>query len=737
MGTTMKAAKVNVGKAARMLAAAAAVLLLAAGSASAQAATEWQGDTGDWFEPSNWTAGVPTPSIDAWIDNGGTARVALPGAAADELIVGRTLPNASFLEITDGDEVSNRKGYLGYDFGSQGTATVSGSGSKWTNRSYLYVGVGGTGTLNITDGGQVSSEYGYLGYYSGSQGTATVSGSGSKWTNSGNLKVGSCGTGTLSITDGGQVSSYHGYLGGWSGSQGTATVSGSGSKWTNQWDLYVGHYGTGTLTVADGGLVTAKTLYASLDDLLGDGTIEVRGAVLDANLQFDATHRPQPTIAFGTGGALNLNLDGAGDLGAGYKGIGTITITEGIEVASYEGYLGCRSGSQGTATVSGSGSKWTNSAALYVGVNGTGTLSITDGGQLWNTYGFLGCRSGSQGTATVSGSGSKWTNHRHLYVGYYGTGTLNITDGGEVASYSGYLGYDSGSQGTALVTGSGSKWKNGWYLSVGHFGTGTLIITDGGQVAADSVSIKSRSRLAIDVGQGSLLTVGAGTGPISNNGAVRVLAGAAPAGDSTWQPILAGTWDGSGQYQPIGGTWDGASHVFTVSAPVPGMGGSPVALDLSDRQRVLINDSPSGWTLGASFPASADPMPITFTAQPVSGDPLYDLQYQMPEGHEVFGAWQLSAESFTPSEDEPVYLSFDVGLGGLKTSDIALWHYDGSQWAPFETDVFTYDGQYASVLVTGFSAYAVSAVPEPGTLVLLLVAAFAGVLWQWRRGRAK
>ena len=48
----------------------------------------------------------------------------------------------------------------------------------------LYVGRSGSGTLNIEAGGQVSNTTGYLGYDSGSSGTATVTGTGSQWTNS-------------------------------------------------------------------------------------------------------------------------------------------------------------------------------------------------------------------------------------------------------------------------------------------------------------------------------------------------------------------------------------------------------------------------------------------------------------------------------------------------------------------------------------------------------------------------
>ncbi len=319
-------------------------------------------------------------------------------------------------------------------------------------------------------------------------------------------------------------------------------------------------------------------------------------------------------------------------------------------------------------------------------------------------------------------------------MGYEGTGTLSIENGGQISSEDGYLGYMSGSQGTATVNGTGSTWTNPGNLAVGEFfASAVLHVLDGAEVATGSIGINPVSLMTIDVGSGSELVVGGGSGTITNAGTVRLLAGAAPEEGFEEAPITAGTWSGSGKYQPLGGTWDVGSHVFTVSAQVPGIGGSPVALDLSQAQRVLVEDTASAWTLGASFPASADPMPITFTAQPLSGDTLYDLQYQLPEGQQVFGAWELAASGFTPSEDEPVYLSFYVGQDELATDEISLWHYDGTQWTPFETDVFTYDRQYANFLAESFSAYAVSAVPEPGTLLLLLGCLCAALICRRRR----
>ena len=54
--------------------------------------------------------------------------------------------------------------------------------------------------------------------------------------------------------------------------------------------------------MADGGLVTAKTLHASMDNLVGNGTIAVNGAVLDGNLIFDRLHGTTQTMSFGSGG---------------------------------------------------------------------------------------------------------------------------------------------------------------------------------------------------------------------------------------------------------------------------------------------------------------------------------------------------------------------------------------------------------------------------------------------------
>ena len=317
----------------------------------------------------------------------------------------------------------------------------------------------------------------------GASGTATITGIGSTWINIGQLVVGNSGSGTLTIEAGGQVSSGFGSLGEVGNSTGTATVTGAGSKWTNSSVLYVGRTGSGTLTVSDGGEVVTGTLFASLDSLLGNGLITVtEGAVLDANLAFDVAHRNQFGISFGSGGMLTIQSAG-GDLGAGYKHSGSLSITEGVDISSSNGYLGYRIGSTATATVTGANSQWINTDSLYVGRDGNGTLTIEAGGQVSCSIGYLGRYSPySTGVATVTGAGSKWTNIG-LYVGDGGNGTLTVEAGGQVSNITGTLGNGIRSTGSATITGPGSQWINSGELTVGRSGNATLIIEAGGLVS--------------------------------------------------------------------------------------------------------------------------------------------------------------------------------------------------------------------------------------------------------------
>ena len=66
-------------------------------------------------------------------------------------------------------------GFLGYNGGSTGTATVDGAGSTWTNSFNLFVGYLGTGMLTIANGGTVSTASGMqIAAFAGSTGTLNI-----------------------------------------------------------------------------------------------------------------------------------------------------------------------------------------------------------------------------------------------------------------------------------------------------------------------------------------------------------------------------------------------------------------------------------------------------------------------------------------------------------------------------------------------------------------------------------
>ena len=372
-------------------------------------------------------------------------------------------------------------------------------------------------------------------------------------------------------------------------------------------------------------------------------------------------------------------------------------------------------------------------------------FSITNGGIVKSGAACLGYY--GIGVATVKGAGSAWIDSSFLCVGggfsgSSGSGSLAVANGGSVSDTAAFIA-SNGSVGTVVVTGAGSVWNNGGTLSVGdntYRSTATLITIGGGTVTATNVAIGQYSLLAIDIGRGSVLTVGVGAGTLTNDGTVRFLAGAGvPADGSEYSPILAKKWTydyGTPTLvQAIGGTWNGARHTFTASSVTSGTSGSGVSLNLATVQRALVNDnSPGGtnWQVGASFVAAGSTRNIVFTATAMDITLLDILRSQLPAREPVLDGWNFSTANYAVSSTNPVYLSFNVGPG-YSSDDLAVWHYDGNGWTSFSPMDLTYDGTYASFTATSFSGYAmVGVVPEPGTVVLLVVG-LLGVLIRVRR----
>ena len=428
------------------------------------------------------------------VDTGGT------WDNSDDLYVG--YGGSGTLNITGGGSVTNHYGYIGHENTSIGNVvTVDGSESMWDNSGFIYVGYGGSGTLNITGGGSVESNESFIGHESTSIGNVvTVDGTNSTWYNGGQLVIGYEGSGTLNITGGGQVTThYYPVIGSFASSTGNVvTVSGAGSMWVNEWSsMTIGDAGSGTLNISDGGVVVSPYIY------IGTG-IDSTGTVVTVD-------------------GTNSRLDSRGTLDVGRSGTATLNITGGGLVTSSRVYIGLSNTSNGNiVTVDGFGSMWDNSGGFWVGRGGSGTLSITDGGRVENVDGRIGDEATSTGNVvTVDGVNSKWDNSGDLFVGVLGGGVLNIQSGGEV-----FVGGELtiGSDGVVNVFGGTIRFAREDPMAAGSedmdFFFGTLafecdvMVTDSGLVSeifGSSPTISVLNGLEI-TGRAALLT------PVTLNG---------------------------------------------------------------------------------------------------------------------------------------------------------------------------------------------------------------------------
>jgi fibronectin-binding autotransporter adhesin len=436
------------------------------------------------------------------------------------LDIGQVGSGVGSLTIVDGGTVDSFFVNLGEGNTTTGTALVSGLGSRWDILTDLRVGDrdSANGQLQIQNQAIVTAGYLMLGRDGTAHGELSVDGNGSQLTVNQRLDVGggltggvwaAGGTGSLTVSNGGVVD-VGSILRVWPG--GTVNLLGS-------------EINTHSFDAEPGSTVNHD-----------DGTLIVDGGTFDpgvSNYTLDgAAPADLPVVQLINGASASLL---GGSVTVGVTNRGRLEILSGSSVVLPEGELDISNGTGGSGevVVDGQGSGLTTEAGLIVGGSGNGILRVRNGASVFDPaspFEPIAWRSNSTGLAEVvgaapNGTPSTWTTNGILEVGLGGVGTLTIAGGGRVnalASATIAEAATTSSGSSATVDGSGPLGPSTWDITgslyvggddgtVGSGGVGTLTVSNGGKVNASS-NLHVWNTGSANVDPASRIDIGTGAG---------------------------------------------------------------------------------------------------------------------------------------------------------------------------------------------------------------------------------
>jgi T5SS/PEP-CTERM-associated repeat protein/autotransporter-associated beta strand protein len=359
------------------------------------------------------------------------------------------------LNITGGGSVSSvGTAFIGMNASGHGTVTVGGGTgtATWTTPQNMFVGHGGTGTLDITGGGTVSASDVLVGHNSGSNGSLTIGGGTgeSHLISSGALNIGNTGTGTLNITGGGSVSTAaYACIGCNAVSNGTVTVGGGNgaSIWTISQNLSVGiGSGSGTLNINAGGVVSA----AGLEGGNGSSAINFDGGTLRIT---DTDTAGNSFVLLSGGGTFDV-LD-AFNISSAISGAGALTKTGSgsleLSGTSPNTYTGTTTVDSGTLVLNkpagGPSNNWGTSIQGPLVINAGATVRLNSNSQIADSQ-----------PVTINGGAFDLGGHDET------VNSVTFIDGGQVTGGTS-IGLNSADGVT--TTGNGSAAFTGLYLKPG------------------------------------------------------------------------------------------------------------------------------------------------------------------------------------------------------------------------------------------------------------------------------
>jgi T5SS/PEP-CTERM-associated repeat protein len=381
---------------------------------------------------------------------------------------------------------------IGQGASGTGNVTLSGSSTSATIGGQAIIGNDGDATLTMGTGASLASTSNVtLGSKSGSSGVVTISGTGTLLTASNAINIASKGNGTFAMSDGADVNVTNNLtVGMQAGSSGSFSSSGSGTDTTiTAGNMTIGSLGTGTFSLSNGSHFTATVGNFGLGvgaTGIGTGTLTDNSTLLSVG-----------NVAY-----------------VGLANQGTLTINTGADMTVANTLnIGNDSGSNGTLSISDSGSTLTVTSDAYVGVSGTGRLDVSSGATVTATNLIVGHQAGSSGVVKISGSGSTYTSTGNIAIGGTGMGSLNLLDSANIVSGPAFIiGRETGGSGTFHLNSSGSTLTATTLFIGGYnskatgtfiYDAGTLSLTnairiDEGTIKVNSGNSSTISKVLVD-----------------------------------------------------------------------------------------------------------------------------------------------------------------------------------------------------------------------------------------------
>ncbi len=494
---------------------------------------------------------------------------------------------------------------VGYNSGSSGTYSLSGTGLLITFWDPEYVGYSGTGAFTQS-GGTNAAGYPCLGYNFGSSGTYNLSGGS---LNASSTDVGYSGTGVFTQSGGTDAISGNLCLGYNSGASGTYNLNGgilSVGSLSQGSGAAAFNFGGGTLQAA-GPLTTAVSM--TLTGSGGNATVNTNGYAM--------------TLAGNLSGPGGLTKTGSGTLTLAATGTysGGTVVNQGNLVFSSTSAIPSSGSVQinaaGAVNISGAyttASSWL--ASGKINANSTGALALTrSSNENINFAGYNTLSLGATGTQTYTGTITPASSGYNLgggggtllYNGPALTGSNSLTINGNVtfSAAQSYSGPTTISAGTLETTGGNNRLPTTTTLTIGPSGVLDLEGNDqtvgglsgsAGAIVANNSSATNTSTLTVSESPGSTTFAG---NIIGNN---------ALALSGSGELTLSGTDTYSGGTTISGGTLD-----IAAASALPSTG----LVTISGGGRLVLGSGAGiGALLAASSPIAAAHVALSAAATP-------------------------------------------------------------------------------------------------------------------------